>query len=360
MAGSIEPSRPPAVAIQIFGNLEVRVNGRQLDLGTEQMQRMLVGLLAAGGRPVSRDTLLIWIWDEIWDTPERFKSQVDALHQLVRKLRRRLESVGLHNTLTWRNGCYAFDMAVADVDLHRFAAELANAGQAMSEDEEQAAELLEVALRRVRGEPLAGLNGRKIEGFRVTLEEEMLNAELTLNQLRMRNDRHLERISQLTALAAEHPDNEMVTWLLMHALYRSGRQDDALKAFRDLRARLVDRDGLDILQPLSDLHDRMLRGDPELWEPDAVVFPGARTVTRPRSSGTASPSPAAEERAEEPGSAGDGQEEASDGVSHGREPSDPSPAAPHAPGTTVTTFHGPVVSHGVIGTVHAGSFHQHG
>ncbi|WUH99928.1 AfsR/SARP family transcriptional regulator [Spirillospora sp. NBC_00431] len=356
----LEPRKMNPVRFQMLGPIAMYADGRRVPIGPDQLQRLLAGLLADGCKPVPRDRVMMWIWDHIKDDETK---QHEALWQLVRKARRLLESVGLHDVLVWSQGCYELRVAPEDVDLHRVTGLLEGSLKAAIEgDEDQEAALLEAALRPIRNaEPLAGLTGRTVDAFRHKLTEQLLKARLRLSQLRISGGRYADQISELTELTAEHPLNEMVTWLNMHAFHRAGRQSDALREYQDLQERMADQ-GMDVSEALSDLQVRILRRDPALERPDAVAFPGTRGAASPRrlKNIAAGASGAAEEpRPEEPPTGDENDrggeeapEEGSNEDTREGEREQPHPTPNATPGSSHFAFYGRVdIPGGVIGTV---------
>jgi DNA-binding SARP family transcriptional activator len=263
-------------AFRLLGAIELETEGARLDLGADQDQRLLVALLAAKGMPVSRDRLMDIIWDGVPPT-----AASSALHQLVRALRRRLELAGLNDALPRSaNGTYRLDVPAAQVDLHQFHACTSRARELVYHDDQLAAEALDQALRLCRGEPLAGLTGSRIDAYRHTLTEEYRSAELTYHEVALRLGKHQEQIASLSRLFRDRPGDEWVAWLYMHALYRSGRQEEAFAAYQKVRSHLGRTTATGSLPVLTDLYERMLRGDAGVLRPEAMRF--AVTDSAPR------------------------------------------------------------------------------
>ena len=122
-------------------------------------------------------------------------------------------------------------------------------------------------------EPLAQNEIRRLEELRVIATEHRLEADLALG-------RHVEAVPELEALVREHPLREGLRRMLMLALYRSGRQTDALAAYQHAREKLVDEHGLDPDEPLRRLEKAILVHDPELdfVAPDRLLGSGSRAA----------------------------------------------------------------------------------
>lgn len=170
--------------------------------------------------------------------------------------------------------------ARSHVDVHRFHDLIARANE-LAGDDRQVIALLEEALRLHQGEPLAGLRGRWIGGYRHRLIEERRAAELTLCEAAIRVGESRERIDKLHSLFRDRPGDEWAAWLYMHALYRAGRQRDALLVWRTVR-HLDDPTATASLRALSDLCERILCQDDDLLRPEAVKFPGGEAGIRAR------------------------------------------------------------------------------
>jgi DNA-binding SARP family transcriptional activator len=250
----------PTVEVRLLGPLEVGVSGRRLEL-RRQKQRALLALLALrAGEVVSTDRLV----EELWGG-EPPKAAVGSLQNLVSELRKVLGA----ELLVTRSPGYLLAIERDQVDAHRFEriAREAHAGSA----ESRAARLRE-ALALWRGSPLADLAFEsfaqaeiaRLEELRASTREELFAAELELG-------RHGALVAELEAFVAEHPLRERPRGQLMLALYRSGRQADALEAYRNARDTLVDQLGINPSSELQQLEQAILRHDKALdLEPRAA------------------------------------------------------------------------------------------
>jgi tetratricopeptide (TPR) repeat protein len=142
----------------------------------------------------------------------------------------------------------------------------------------RARDLLGRALALWDGEPLAGVPGPYAEAQRVRLEEWRLQLLESRLDMDLEQGCHAEAVSELTALTAAHPLRERLRELLMLALYRSGRQAEALAVYADTRRLLADELGVDPRPGLRELQQRILQADPGLAEPSA---PAAETASAP-------------------------------------------------------------------------------
>lgn len=256
-----------AVEFRILGPIEViGDDGESLVLGGTGPRALVAALLLETGRAVTRDRLVA----ALWESPPT--SAAHAVEVYASRLRRTLG----RDRIRCRGQAYVADVEPDELDLARFRA-LAHIGRAASAEgrHDDAADALADALAVWRGDPLACLNG---EPFAATargyLEEERLAVvELDLDA-RLALGRHEELVPELRALVGEHPTRERLWGRLMLALYRCGRQIDALDAFTRLRGRLRDELGLDPASELFALQRRILTHDPTLVSPTERVLLG--------------------------------------------------------------------------------------
>jgi DNA-binding SARP family transcriptional activator len=256
---------------RILGPVEVVRADAAVRLGGPLERTVLAYLLLHANRAVERDRLI----DELWpaDPPE---SAVNVLQTYVSRLRRTLPP----DRLLTRPPGYVLRVEPGELDLHEFERLLQAGRSALSSgDAEAALAALRLALGLWRGAPLrdvvpdgfARSEAGRLDELRLAALEDRLEAELALW-------RHGQIVGELDALVAEHPLRERLRAQLMLALYRSGRQPEALAAYRDLRARLADELGIEPSQPLRDLERAILRQDPRLEE-TPEVDPDARGRT---------------------------------------------------------------------------------
>jgi DNA-binding SARP family transcriptional activator len=249
-----------AVEFRLLGPVEARVDGREVTLG--QRHRMALALLLLDlGRVVPTARLIDALWGE--EPPE---SAVNLIQGYVSHLRKMLGRVVVET----RDPGYLIRASPDALDLDRFERLMGEAARSFEESRaEDAAAVLADALGLWRGEPLADVAehgpllaaARRLGELRLVALEQRAEAELLCG-------RHREVIAELGVVVADHPLRERPTYLLMVALYRCGRQADALEVYRGTRARLVDELGLEPAEALQELERAILRHDPSLRAPD--------------------------------------------------------------------------------------------
>ncbi|MEU1056959.1 BTAD domain-containing putative transcriptional regulator [Streptomyces sp. NPDC005876] len=259
-----------AVRFAVLGDIEVRVDGRPLDIGHLRQRSVLAALLVDANRTVSVDQLADRIWAD--RLPQRFRS---TLYSYLSRLRQALDrGDGTGARIGKEPGGYQLSVDTSAVDLHRFRDLVAQARTA--EDGERAVALFEEALDLWRAEPFAPLDTPWFSALRETLARERLAAELDRNDLALRQGRHGDLLAELITRAGTHPMDERLAGQLILALYRSGRAAEALGHYRRTRERLAEELGVDPGAPLQELHQRILTNDPSLAPPPApaaVVSP---------------------------------------------------------------------------------------
>jgi predicted ATPase/DNA-binding SARP family transcriptional activator len=244
----------------------VEERGSVLALGGRKPASVLAQLLLEANRPVPRERLVDGLWGD--DPPE---NAVNALQVHVHALRTRL---GRERVET-QGRSYLLRLEQGELDLQRFE-DLA--GRARSEtDAAGRAELLRAALdlwrgpalADLRGEPFADAAAERLEELRLTTLERRIEAELD-------SGAHDGVVGELETLTREHPYRERLRAQLMLALYRSGRQAEALEAYAAARRLLVEELGIEPGEELQELERAILRQDPGL----AAPVPAARTGPR--------------------------------------------------------------------------------
>ncbi|MFI1798003.1 AfsR/SARP family transcriptional regulator [Streptomyces sp. NPDC020379] len=256
------PGRPseasPRLRFTLLGPVRAWRGEERLSIGSPQQRALLATLLLRGGRTVLAGELVDALWG---DEPPH--AALAALRTYASRLRNVLGPDG--NALVSESGGYAIRVGhgCLDIDKAEHLATEAEKSRAAG-DRTRARELINEALGVWDGEPLAGLPGPYAETQRARLEEWRLTLIETRLDLDLEVGAHAEAVSELTALTAAHPLREWLRKLLMLALYRSGRQAEALAVYTDTRRLLADELGIEPNPELAELQQRILRADPGL------------------------------------------------------------------------------------------------
>jgi DNA-binding SARP family transcriptional activator len=255
------------VEYRILGPLEVAANGRAVPLGGTKQRALLAVLLLHRNAVVPTDQLIEDLWGA--DAPA---SAAKTVQVHVSRLRKALGNAALET----RAGGYALNVDTASVDLFRFE-ELTQEGRRLlaAGDPDTARAAFGEALALWRGPPLADFAYEpfaqteiaRLEELRVGALEDRIEADLALGE-------HASVAPELEALIAAHPLRERLRRQLMLALYRSGRQADALQAYREAQRALGEL-GIEPTRALRDLEAAILHHDPGL---DLAVRPGRRAA----------------------------------------------------------------------------------
>ncbi|MBL3671027.1 tetratricopeptide repeat protein [Streptomyces sp. M2CJ-2] len=260
------PPGPPVLRFSVLGPVRAWRGGEPVSTGSPQQRALLAALLLRGGRTATAAELIDALWGE-----EPPSQALAALRTYASRLRKVLDP----GVLVSESGGYAvrgpgegaLDAEVAQ----RLAAEAERAKHAG--DLCTARGLLDRALALWDGETLAGVPGPYAQAQRVRLEEWRLQLVETRLDMDLEQGCHAEAVSELTALTAAHPLRERLRELLMLALYRSGRQAEALAVYADTRRLLADELGVDPRPGLRELQQRILQADPHLAEPSSPAPP---------------------------------------------------------------------------------------
>lgn len=241
--------------VLLLGPVSVVDGPRVHSFASGRQAALLARLALAEGRPVTRDALVDAVWGDAPPATSRNTLQVHAS-----ALRRR---VGHGHVCATGDG-YRWQGSL-EVDGVRFSDLVRDGTQAHADGRyADAARLLRSALALWRGEPFNGLTSTWFEAERERLRRLRLTATLARLDADLALGRHLMLVDELSALATEHPYDEGVVARRMLALYRSGRQTEALHVYDAMRRLLRDELGVDTGPQLRTLHGQVLRQDPDL------------------------------------------------------------------------------------------------
>ncbi|MEV3859902.1 BTAD domain-containing putative transcriptional regulator [Streptomyces sp. NPDC050095] len=269
-----EPAAVSDLRFSVLGPVRAWRDGEPLATGSPQQRALLAALLLRDGRTATAAELIDAVWGD--EPPQQ---ALAAIRTYASRLRKVLDP----GVLVSESGGYAIRVARDD------ALDLATAQTLWSDAEKarhtadlcQARALLNKALGLWDGEPLANVPGPYAETQRARLGEWRLQLLESRLDMDLEQGCHAEAVSELTALTAAHPLRERLRELLMLALYRSGRQAEALAVYADTRRLLADELGVDPGPGLSELHQRILQADPALAEPSTPATERVEAPVRP-------------------------------------------------------------------------------
>jgi DNA-binding SARP family transcriptional activator len=241
------------VEFRVLGPVEAVIDGRPVSLGGPKQRHVLALLLAHAGRPIEVDRLIDGVWGEGPPAGAR-----GTLQTYVSNLRGEIGEI-----IQFEGDTYRLSVDRGSVDAFQFEDLVASARR--ESDPARASSQLRAALALWRGRPFSDLEDvgalrtyvGQLEEARVAALEARVEADLACGS-------HLDVVGELEALAAEHPFRERFRAQHMLALYRSGRQAEALRAFQKTRTLLADELGIDPSPMLQDLEGRILSHDPTL------------------------------------------------------------------------------------------------
>ncbi|MFC9385097.1 AfsR/SARP family transcriptional regulator [Streptomyces venezuelae] len=272
-AAAPEAARPGLLRFAVLGPVRAWRDGEPVSTGSPQQRALLAALLLRGGRTATAAELIDALWGE--EPPSQALAAVRTYASRLRKALGPQVLVSESGGYALRTSAAALDATTAQ-ELGAEAEKLRAAG-----DRAGARDKLAEALDLWDGEVLASLPGPYAETQRTRLEEWRLSLLETRLDIDLELGAHAEAVSELTALTAAHPLRERLRELLMLALYRGGRQAEALAVYADTRRLLADELGVDPTPELSRLQQRILQADAELARPVEEAAPAAATVARP-------------------------------------------------------------------------------
>jgi DNA-binding SARP family transcriptional activator len=279
---SLDQRREKAVVEQLWfallGPVRGWLDGAELELGTPDQRAVLAFLLLREGRPATAGEIIDAVWGE--DTPRSVRG---VLRTYVYRLRRLFSGLpGGDPLIQSVGGSYMLPAAGESVDARVFQQRVAEGRRARLEgDPARAAVLLGDGLGLWQGTPLSGMRGAYADRQRQRLEQLLEGAREEYFAAEVERGAHREVIPALTQAAADSPLCERLRELLMLALYRAGRQAEALEVYNDAYQVLDEELGIAPGGALRELHGAILRGDPGLELPMGQDGPGLPAAPLP-------------------------------------------------------------------------------
>ncbi|AGI87005.1 MULTISPECIES: AfsR/SARP family transcriptional regulator [Streptomyces] len=255
--------------IRMLGPLSAELCGTSV-VPTANKPRQLLALMALNANQVLPATTLM---DEIWHGEEIPRSALPTLHTYVLKLRRLLKNAlgpgagcAAKEILVTRSGGYLLNVPDESVDVTRYQRQVVKARSAAARgDDVAAARAFDEALGLWRGPALVDVRpGAVLAPELARLEENRLGIAEERIDVWLRLGCHAQLLDELASLIGRHPLNENLHAQFMTALYRAGRQSQAMETFQALRRRLVTELGLEPSRRIRRLHEAMLAADPSL------------------------------------------------------------------------------------------------
>lgn len=260
---------------QLLGSLAVAQDGAELPLGGPRQRLVLAVLVLNAGRVVSAETLVDQIWAE--NAPA---NHTGPLRTHIWQLRRLLGATMVAS----RGGGYVLDIEPASVDSVRFEARFAEAREAAASGHvRRGLAHLDAAIAHWRGPAFGDLAPEPaLQAEATRLDQLLLGAEELRFELLLACGRHPQVADEIGSFARAHPERERLWSMQMLALYRGGRQGDALRVFQEARTTLVEALGVEPGSELRDLEAAVLRQDPQLeWVPRPDPTPVERAPSAP-------------------------------------------------------------------------------
>ncbi|WP_169786887.1 BTAD domain-containing putative transcriptional regulator [Nitriliruptor alkaliphilus] len=269
----------------ILGTIEATSDGRPVDLGPPKQRAVLAALLLHANEIVATDRLVGFLWG---DDPPR--TAAHSIQIYVSDLRKRFDEAGTSAVITTRTPGYVLHAEPDAVDAARFERLVVDGGRAVRTGDVRAgAEALRDALRMWRGPPLAELRYADFTQPHIRhLEELHAQAVEAFADAGLRLDDAQAALTGLSSLVEEQPFRERARELQLLALYRCGRQADALRTYETFRHQLREELGLDPSPALRQLQGRILLQDTTLFgapaalggaDPSRNPFKGLRPFT---------------------------------------------------------------------------------
>ncbi|QUQ63127.1 BTAD domain-containing putative transcriptional regulator [Kutzneria sp. CA-103260] len=255
------------IRMRVLGPVEIAGPHGPVALRGRGHRTLLARLALRPGQPVASSALIDALWDQAPPTAPK------TLRSHVAHIRRDLRAADVLNMIVTRDPGYLLRVPPFSVDVVRFESLARRGRQSLSVgDHRAAADQLQAALTLWRGDALDNCRpgqwvrqeSARLADARLDAREDLFAAELSLG-------RHAETVGELSGLVVSHPFRERLWELLMLALYRSGRQAEALAAFRRARSTLVEQLGVEPGTRLRRLESAILAEEPVVHEPPVSV-----------------------------------------------------------------------------------------
>src|SRR5882757_134281 len=257
--GSVE-AESESFRFAVLGAVRVWRGEAEIDPGSPQQCAVLSMLLFRRGRFISLDDILNGLWDNQVPAAAR-----PTARTYISRLRRALSARSGGMTIVTARGGYALELTNCSVDFLEFEVLVESSRRSRaSGDLTGAAEQLQRGLALWSGSALAGVPGDAVERERARLEQLRVAASQELLELKLELGRHVEVVVELPSVIAGNELNERLRELRMLALYRCGRQAEALEEYRKVRTLLRQELGIEPGPRLRELHEKLLRADPGL------------------------------------------------------------------------------------------------
>jgi|SRR5690349_783029 len=264
----------PDLTFRVLGPFEVVVDARPVPVGGPRLRAVLARLLVHPGHLVGVGTLVDEIWHDATPPPDAERT----IRTYISRLRAALgPHTAAETPLVTSTPGYLLRVDGGSIDAHRFE-HLAAAGRRAlaAGHHDQAATQLATALALWRGDAFAEFTGHptlaaagaRLARLRINTVEDRIAADLAVGS-------DADLVTELEALSKAHPERERIWEQLMTALYRAGRQAEALTVFRTARTVLINEHGIEPTPHLVETHHRILAQDPRLTAGSTTAHPSA-------------------------------------------------------------------------------------
>jgi DNA-binding SARP family transcriptional activator len=248
---------------RLLGPIEASVEGKSVEFSNGRQQKLMALLLFYEGQVVSLDRIIEALWDG--EPPVTAKGQIQTC---VSALRRQFREIGAGELISSTSIGYAIRVPDGSLDIANFKRLVSDGASCAAEGRpEDAARSLRAALALWRGPAAANVDGRLLEALAGRLNEDQIRVLEDCIDLELSLGQHHRLVGELSELVTSHPLRERLRTQQMLALYRSGRQAEALESFQEIRMFLMDELGLQPGEELSAMQQAILSQDTTLGLP---------------------------------------------------------------------------------------------